>query len=71
MMPLMSIVSLEAGGRGYRRCAAIHASRESASVYTATGAVVGCVCVSCCDLPLAGAGRQVLVLSPTRAALKI
>ena len=51
------VADQRAGGRGYRRCTAVHASREPAAVYTATSVVVGCVCASRRDLPLAGAGR--------------
>ena len=64
-----AVADQRVGRRGDRRCAAVHAGREPAAVYSTAAVVAGCDCASRRDLPLAGAGRQDLVLSPARAAL--
>ena len=50
-----------------RDCTAVHAVGEVAAVYTAARIIVGGNCVSCSDLSVRRAGREVLVLSGARS----
>ena len=57
------------GRRCLRDCAAVHAAREIAAVYSTARITAGRDCITCGDLSVSRAGRQVLVLPQTRATL--
>ena len=57
--------------RCFRDSPAIHATREIAALYAAALIIAGCDCLSCGDLSLSRAGCKILVLSQTRAYLKV
>ena len=52
-----AVADQRVGRRCCRGCAAVHATREVAAVYSATPIIVGRDCVSCGDLSLSRAGR--------------
>src|SRR5664280_2624380 len=64
-----AVVDQRVGHRDCRDCAAVHAVGEGIAVCTTARFVVGGNCVSCGDLSLRCAGREVLVLSSARASL--
>src|ERR1035437_7134847 len=68
--PAQSTVAAQrTGDRDGRDCVAVHTVGEVAAVYPTARFVGGGNCVSCSDLSLCRAGREVLVLSSARAAL--
>jgi len=61
---VMSVLAVVAGAT-----MTVHAAGKVAALYSTASIVVGCDCNSCGDLSFSRAGRKVLVLPPTRAAL--
>ena len=68
-LPEPAVVDKRVGGRCFCGRAAVHATREIAAIYAAALIIAGCDWFSCRDLSLSRAGREVLVLSQTCAAL--
>src|SRR5579872_5166488 len=68
--PTQSTAVDERLGRGcWCDGATVHAAGKVAALYSTASIVVGRDCNSCGDLSSSRAGRKVLVLPPTRAAL--